>query len=105
MKVKYRVLESRYSDGSVRFFPQSYDWWHGWRFYANSQWSDFDNRGPGIRIWFDTLEKAETFLTREIEWLKIHDPKKEAVVDGYIHQVKEIIHKYNGDKKKQGVLT
>ena len=38
MKIKYRVLESRYSDGSVRFFPQNHDWWHGWRFYANFQW-------------------------------------------------------------------
>lgn len=98
MKIKYRVLESRYSDGSVRFFPQSYDWWHGWRFYANSQWSDFDNRGPGIRVWFDTLEKAEAYLKRQIEWRKTHDPNKIDPMSGYVYRVKEIIHKYDEAK-------
>ena len=100
MKIKYRVLESRYSDGSVRFFPQRGDWWHGWGFYGQNTWSSWSNRGNRVHIWFDTLEKAETFLKREVEWLKTHDPKKDAVVDGYVHQVEEIIHKYDESKVK-----
>ena len=32
MKKKYRILEKRYSDGSVWYFPQIGDWWHGWRY-------------------------------------------------------------------------
>ena len=99
MKVKYRVYESRYSDGSVRFFPQCGDWWHGWRFYAQAQWSDFSNRGPGVRIWFDTLEKAQAYLDRIIEWRKTHDPKKENAQDKLVYQVKAVTHNYNEEKK------
>lgn len=99
MKIKYRVLESRYSDGSVRFFPQCGDWWHGWRTYAQPQWNNLSNRGPGVKIWFDTLEKAQAYLDRIIEWKKTHDPKKENVQDNLVYQVKEITHNYNGEKK------
>lgn len=100
MKVKYRVLESRYSDGSVRFFPQKYDWWHWWRFYGQRFWTSWSNSGTiSAPIWFDSLEKAEAFLKREVEWLKTHDPKKVNPMDGYVHQVKEIIHNYNEEKK------
>lgn len=98
MKVKYRVLESRYSDGSVRFFPQSGDWWHGWRFYGLNTWSAFNNRGNRVHVCFDTLEHAEAYLKRQIEWRKTHDPKKVNPMDGYVHQVKEIIHKYDEAK-------
>ena len=99
MKVKYRILESRYSDGSVRFFPQRGDWWHGWGFYGQNTWSSWSNRGNRVHIWFDTLEKAETFLKREVEWNKTHDPKKETVRDNLVYQVKEITHNYSEEKK------
>lgn len=100
MKVKYRVYESRYSDGSVRFFPQCRrDWWHGWGFYVQPQWSNFSNRGPGVYIWFDTLEKAQAYLDRIIEWNKTHDPKKETVQNSLVYQVKAITHNYSEEKK------
>jgi len=65
MKKKYRVLEKRYSDGNVRFFPQSGDWWHGWRYFADnsSRWG-WDE--PNSWISYDTHEKAEKWLKREM---------------------------------------
>ena len=100
MKVKYRVLESRYSDGSVRFFPQSYDWWHGWRCYGQRFWTSWSNSSSSAPIWFDSLEKAETFIGKQIEWLETNGPKKSYPYDGYVHQVKEIAHRYDKEEGK-----
>lgn len=97
MKIKYRVLESRYSDGSVRFFPQNYDWWHGWRFYGQRFWTNWSNNERSAPIWFDSLEKAEKYLHKQIDWLKTFD-RKTKQPDCYVHQVKEIIHKYDEAK-------
>ena len=95
MKIKYRVLESRYSDGSVRFFPQNYDWWHGWRFYGQRFWTSWSNSGMvSAPIWFDSLEKAEAYLHKQIDWLKTFG-RKTKPRGVYVHQVKEIIHNYN----------
>lgn len=65
MKKKFRVLERRYSDGSVGFFPQVGDWWHGWRFFANNS----SRRGwdePRCWISFDTYEEVENWLRCEM---------------------------------------
>lgn len=66
MRKKYRVLEKRYSDGVVRFFPQVYDWWHGWRYFSNlNSYHSADE--PHCWLWGDTLEKAKNWLLKEIE--------------------------------------
>lgn len=65
MKKKYRILEKRYSDGSVGFFPQRGDWWNGWRYYADSS----SRRGcdePRSWLSYDTYEDAEKMIRREM---------------------------------------
>jgi hypothetical protein len=99
MKVKYRVLESRYSDGSVRFFPQNGDWWHGWRFYGKWLWSAYSARGTQAPIWFDSLEEAEAFLHKQIDWLKTFGRKTTRQTYGCVCMVKEIVHKYDKEKE------
>jgi hypothetical protein len=94
MKIKYRVLESRYSDGSVRFFPQRGDWWHGWGCYVKWFWNCWSNRGTHAPIWFDSLEEAEAFLHKEIDWLKTFGQKTNLRND-HVYQIKEIAHKYS----------
>lgn len=99
MKIKYRVLESQYSDGSVRFFPQCRkDWWHGWGFYVKWLESAYSNHGMQVPIWFDSLEKAKAFLHKEIDWLKTFGQKTTSKPGAY--QIKEIVHNCSEDKKK-----
>ena len=65
LKKKYRILEKRYSDGNVGFFPQRGDWWHGWMYFAdNSSCRGCDE--PGSWISYDTYEEAEKWLRREM---------------------------------------
>lgn len=65
MKKKYRILEKRYSNGDVGFFPQRGDWWHGWRYFAdNSSRRGWDE--PKSWLSFDTYEDAERWLKREM---------------------------------------
>lgn len=62
---KYRILEKRYSDGGVGFFPQCGDWWHGWRHYTIAP----SRRGydePRSWLSYNTYEEAEKWLKREI---------------------------------------
>jgi hypothetical protein len=65
LKKKYRILEKRYSDGGVGFFPQRGDWWHGWRYFAdNSSRRGWDE--PNSWLSYDTYEEAEQWLRREM---------------------------------------
>lgn len=65
MKKKFRILEKRYSDGGVGFFPQSGDWWHGWRYFAdNSSCRAWDE--PHLWLSYDTYEEAEKWIRREM---------------------------------------
>ena len=92
MKVKYRVLESRYSDGSVRFFPQSGDWWHGWRFFGTRLWGCYSNRDYMMSLWFDSFDEAARFLEAEIQCRQDCEKSKEAQKDKLVYQVKQKIH-------------
>lgn len=74
MKQKYRVLEKRYSNGGVRFFPQCGDWWHGWRYFAdNSSRMGWDE--PCSWMSYDTYEKAE-------KWLKLEMAARREIAEG-----------------------
>ena len=65
VKKKFRILEKRYSDGRVGFFPQSGDWWHGWRYFAdNSSCRAWDE--PHLWVSYDTYEEAEKWIRREM---------------------------------------
>ena len=65
LKKKYRVLEKRYSDGGVGFFPQRGDWWHGWRYFADNS-SRRGSDEPRSWLSYDTYEEAEKWLRREM---------------------------------------
>ncbi len=64
MKHKYGVLETTYTDGTTVFFPQSYDWWHGWRFIA---YADPHNPDCPVRYALKSREEAEDVIRRLIE--------------------------------------
>ena len=99
MKTKYRIIESRYSDGSVRFFPQSGDWWHGWRFFAQKQWNEWNNAGwPGIRIWFYKFEDAAHWLEKEIGLKRTLGDGAHDI--GYIQCVEQIKHNVVAEEKE-----
>lgn len=65
LKKKYRILEKRYSNGDVRFFPQCGDWWRGWRYFANNSscrgWDE-----PRSWLSYGTYKEAENWLRREM---------------------------------------
>ena len=67
MKSKFRVEEKIYDDGQVRFFPQTGDWWHGWRYYADySAWDPYSF----MRVSFDSLDQANDYLERQRDAVK-----------------------------------
>jgi len=63
---KYRILEKKYSDGDVRYFPQRGDWWNGWRCFSdNSTFKGWDE--PKGWLSYKTFAEAETKLKRIIK--------------------------------------
>lgn len=58
--MKYRIAESKMSDGSIRFYPQyEHTTWLG-----KKKWEYFRDGVYGVSTWCSTLEKAKEF----IEW-------------------------------------
>jgi len=92
LKKKYRILEKRYSDGGVGFFPQCGDWWHGWRYFAdNSSRRGWDE--PRSWISYDTYEEAEKWLRREMAITKeIAEGKRPGPSFPPVFAVKTITH-------------
>ena len=73
MKTKYRILEKRYSDGSVWYFPQMGDWWHGWRYICTRH--PCPDIGPNTtKEVFNSYEDAEKYLEDLISRLNNPDP-------------------------------
>ena len=82
MKTKYRILEKRYSDGDVRFFPQCGDWWNGWRHYSdNLSYKGCDE--PRAWLSYATYEEAAARLKRIIaadKAAKLNKPERKPPV-------------------------
>lgn len=92
LKKKYRILEKRYSNGDVGFFPQSGDWWHGWRYFTVPS----SRRGcdePSSWLSYDTYEEAEKWLKREMTaYRAIADGKRPKPSFPFVFVTKSIPH-------------
>ena len=89
MKKKYRILEKRYSDGSVWYFPQMGDWWHGWRYICTRHMCP--DIGPNTtKEVFKSYEDAEKYLEDLVSRLNNPNPKATfwAVKNGRLTQLK-----------------
>jgi hypothetical protein len=73
MKTKYRILEKHYSDGSVWYFPQMGDWWHGWRYICTRH--PCPDIGPNTtKEVFKSYEDTEKYLEDLVSRINNPDP-------------------------------
>lgn len=92
MKKKYRILEKHYSDGSVWYFPQIGDWWHGWRYICTKHVCP--DIGPDTtRNAFKSYEDAEKYLEDLISRLDNPEVNKSKHVP--VMHVETKIHNYD----------
>jgi hypothetical protein len=97
MKKKYRILEKHYSDGSVWYFPQMGDWWHGWRYICTRHVCP--DIGPNTtKEVFKSYEDAEKYLEDLVSRLNNPDPVVSKLKCWSAWCVETKVHNFDVDK-------